>query len=97
MGSRTGFNPAGSSGPPSAPSVDQRVEELVLELDQSDRTIKQLKDTIQSLEAQKDSFGESTMEKENILASVITDLEAKNRHLQEVMSNMTSDHVMMSC
>ncbi|CAK8684177.1 FYVE and coiled-coil domain-containing protein 1-like isoform X2 [Clavelina lepadiformis] len=79
---------SGSSG---APSVDQRVEELVLELDQSDCRIKEQQDLILELQGKIEAIVKASNEKEDILARVISDLESKNRHLQEALSHMSSE------
>nr|NP_001041461.1 zinc finger protein 6 [Ciona intestinalis]XP_009860813.1 zinc finger protein 6 isoform X1 [Ciona intestinalis]FAA00159.1 TPA: zinc finger protein [Ciona intestinalis] len=81
-------NGSGSSGPS---SVDQRIEDLVLELDQSDHKIREQQDLIHQLEMKAETLENSTGEKEEILARVITDVENKNRHLHHAMSNMSSE------
>nr|CAB3247743.1 ZF(FYVE)-6 zinc finger protein 6 [Phallusia mammillata] len=72
-------------------SVDQRIEELVLELDQSDTKIQEQQEVISILEMKADTLEKSTNENQDILARVITDLETKNRHLHEALSNMSSE------
>lgn len=98
-----GFTATGSSGgPPSAPSeVDQRMEELILELEQSDKTIKEHTRTIHNLRRvnsqlekeilDKEDDLSGVIEKEEILAKVISDLESKNRHLHDALSHMSDE------
>lgn len=43
------------------------------------------------LESKAENVAKSTNEKEDILAGVISDLEAKNRHLHVAMSDMSSE------
>ncbi|XP_077975617.1 FYVE and coiled-coil domain-containing protein 1-like isoform X2 [Styela clava] len=78
----------GSSGPP---SVDPRVEELVLELNESDQKIQEQQEALKRLENEANSVAKSAGEKQDILARVISDLESRNQSMEEAMSQMTTE------
>ena len=85
------LGPLNGVGKPKPYTDDKRIEELILELNQSDDKLKEQQEIINDLEMKLEKMDKSTNEKEDIFASVISDLETKNRHLHEVLSQMTAE------